>query len=315
MSSLQVQSATGATHQVNFLFKPVGCKENTTSGIKKWLKEEEPGFVKKLNPLTLGGAISLLLGALIGLFTKSDTNKGGGFLGGILAIGGIVAGIIGFLGGPNLNTEETTIEKPKDTVLENKPLSRDEDQKPSPGKSVTSGNEINKEVKVADTRGKVTDNQTVEGKPVAKEEDEIKKLINLVIDKSANVELRKGAIEKLEKSEDKRIVTPLINCLKRKKEHPCIRGYVAWALSSRKNPKEIERIQKALIQILTDKKDINKVGNEYLKQRVIVALAKIVNKDALGILKTMQGDPLETQIAYVKFAIEKIEKRHAESTT
>lgn len=275
---------------MHYLFKPIGWKGDKEIG--RWIREDEPGLIKKSNPLVLGGGISIILGALIGLFTKSETNKSSGIIGGLLAIGGIVAGIIGFLGGPNLNVEETTNEKPQVAVQQNT--------------SITKDGTLTDKGKINNDKDSVT---TVIDLP---QKDEIQELIDLLNDKSKDVELRKSAIEKLEKSEDKRIVNPLINCLKRKKENPNIRGYAAWALSSRKDPKEIERIQKTLVQVLSDKKNIDKVENDYVKQRVLAALAKVGNKDALGILKILQSNRSETQIAYIDFAVEQIQKRYAE---
>lgn len=302
MSTMQVQVVSPSLNKVHFLFKPVGCKEGTVNGIRKWLKEEEPGLVKRANPLTIGGAVSLILGAVIGLFTSNNGNKGGGFLGSILAIGGIVAGLIGFLAGPNLNVEE---EIPPLTAQQGAPPEVGKEPVPDKKDSVI----VNESV--VDGSKVVTDDPNKPNAVTIQEKDEIKELLDLVQDKKAALEVRKEAIFKLEKSEDKRIVSPLINCLKRKKEHADVRGYAAWALSSRKDPKELERINKTLIQVLSNKKDINKNENNYLKQRVIVALSKVGDDDTLGILKSLQSDPNESQRAYVDFAVSEIEKRYA----
>ena len=267
--------------------KPAFAKE-----IRMWVIENRKNILEKNSPLAFVGFFELGLGGIIGLFFNSQIAA---TLGALIASSGIVTNVIDFLLGPNINIEsfmakvknnETSPKVEKaETKIDNPPVAT----------------EVKSDNANADTTAKQED---LPRQDISTPSVDILKLIDCLNNKNKDQspKARILAAIQLGKCQDKKVVTPLINCLKRKTDNAEVRSYCAFALGLRKDPKEIQRVIKVMIPILKNEKE-----KDTLREKIIIALGEIGDLEVLEFLQSLQiGNEFKEAINY---AIERIEGR------
>ncbi|GEM_PF-3595559 len=100
-----------ATKVVSFPFRPIGFKgrkghEITAQEIKDWYQKEKPNFIQSQSFLTIGGAAGAVIGVVLGLIGFKKDERMWKWLGGFLALVGVIATGVGKLAGINLDAVE-----------------------------------------------------------------------------------------------------------------------------------------------------------------------------------------------------------------
>lgn len=315
---MQVSSPTSPRQRESsipyFLLRPVGYSNNnsnTTGDIKEWEKRENPSILEKSSPLTIGGAIGILVGLLFTAKQRENLKSPEGMSGIALLVLGLITSVVGVVKNPVYLKEEA--EKQRSKEAETNP-----DREKHPIKNDDIGNQTDnicsnhttsepRDLRVTEPHDRKT--TTPQNHSTLELTNDIDELIKIFNDMSNQKDIRIKAGTELGKSTHRKALKPLTDCVKRKKDDPDVRAHAACLVGLRTKPHEITRIVKAVLPILQDKKENIKV-----RQAVTLALSEIGDENVLKVLRTIQGDIEEKFISEtINYAVEKIEERLSKS--